>query len=129
MITVRFSVQHPRLGAYVVDLPCYQWEYTDGGDFLFQDLGATEVGVVYFDPLDTERQFRVMPFILTDILAAKLKTLTTFAHRFVRDVRFWPDYTNAPGTYWDLDWETEISFSQQLDNRPTVPLKVVMKVA
>ena len=126
---VRFSVPHPRVGDYIVDLPCYQWDYTDGGDWMFRDLGATSAEVKYFEPLNIERRTRIMRFILTDDVQLQLQTLAVFAARFVRDVRFWPDYEAAPSTYWDLDWETEVSWSQSLDNRPEIELTVVEKVA
>jgi hypothetical protein len=128
-MTIRLSVTHPRVGAYIVDLPSYQWEYTDGGEYLARDLGTTSVGVHYTDPLNTQRRTRVMRFILTEPLQLRLRTLGVFAQRFVRDVRFWPDYDDAPGTFWDLDWATEVAMAMVLDNRNEAELTVVEKVS
>lgn len=127
-MTVRFEFDHPHLGAYGVTLPAYQWDYTYGVEYQQRDLGETPVGVTYKARRNVSRRLMTLRFVQTETVLAALQTFHILVQRFVRDVRFYPNFDTAPGTYWELDWETEVALTIALDNRLEAELRVVEKM-
>ena len=127
-MTVRFEVTHPRLGAWGVTLPAYKWGYTSGTEYLFRSGVTTAWGRHSRIPLGTSRRTTTITFRECDVTLDPLRTLTVLAHRFVLDVRFYPNYDTAPGTYWVLDWPLSMSHSRVLDNWQEVQLALVEQV-
>ena len=127
-MTVRFEVTHPRLGAWGITLPAYKWGYVSGTEFLMRAAATTAWGRQFRIPINDTRRGMTVTFREIDTLIDALRTITVFAHRFVRPVRFYPNYDTAPGTYWVLDWAQTVTFNRVLDNREEVELVLLEQV-
>lgn len=122
---VRFEVTHPTLGSWGITLPAYKWGYTRGSEWLHRAMNTTAYGSHRRIPLNITRGLMTVRFVEADEILDEMRKFTFFVHRFARDVRFYPDYLNAPGTYWTLDWPTDVTFSRVLDNRQELEISIV----
>jgi hypothetical protein len=124
-MTVRFEVTHPRLGNWGVTLPAYKWGFSAATEYLTRAHNTTPTGSHSRATLNIQRVLMSLTFREADAVLDSLRTLTVFAHRYVRDVRFYPDYEASPGAYYRLDWATDVTFNRVLDNLQEVEVLIV----
>ena len=114
------------VGTLEVVLDCPQWGFADVAAYLEQVEAATPYGILYRRPhgIATDGYTEVR-FARTDALIEQLRVVSQYAGRTGQPVHFYADFASAPGTYWVVDWPTEIVFRRVIENRQDVVLPLM----
>lgn len=123
-MTVRFEIDHPSLGAWGVTLPAYKWGYVVGQEHVFRSVTVNRWGRVYRVPVAVERAHYTVTFREIDDTLDPLRQFAVLVHRYVCDVRYYPDFDTAPATYITVDWPLTVRFNRVLDNYGEVELQL-----
>ena len=125
MQTVRFEFDHPSLGNYGVTLPVYRWGYTEGNEYFHRSPNTTADGRHARVYLDAGRRHIKVVFREIDTRLDALRNFSVLVHRHVRDVRFYPNYSDEPNSYWVVDWAPTLDFNRITDNYQEVEVDLV----
>jgi hypothetical protein len=125
---VRFEVLHPQLGSWNVTLPADQWGYTSGTEYPVRAEASSPYGRLFRIATGEHRRAMVVTFREQSRCLDPLRSLTVFAHRFCRDVNFYPDVDTDPDAFWVVNWPLSLEWRRLGDGLQELELTLVEQI-